>query len=122
MDWELILLFAVLGLFLGVLSWIIGYLLSAIRRFAAWLPIVVGVMSSLTFAVGVAGSSMSLGASGSVLLLFTILMIPVFVGCAVAWKYPQPGKWSYREGVCNKCGYSLAGLDGGVCPECGGEV
>jgi len=24
-----------------------------------------------------------------------------------------------REGGCQACGYSLAGLDGGVCPECG---
>ncbi len=27
-----------------------------------------------------------------------------------------------RRGSCVGCGYSLVGLDGGVCPECGGEV
>ena len=26
-----------------------------------------------------------------------------------------------RRGCCVSCGYSLVGLDGGVCPECGGE-
>lgn len=46
-----------------------------------------------------------------------------FIGLLAMWSWR--GVWKRRKlsllGCCVGCGYSLAGLDGGVCPECGGE-
>ena len=39
---------------------------------------------------------------------------------AISWRGVWLKRRLSRKGCCDGCGYSLVGLDGGVCPECGG--
>lgn len=52
------------------------------------------------------------------------LMYPMFVIAGCLWLLAVDRKYKACRvaGQCTNCGYSLEGLDGGVCPECGDGV
>jgi hypothetical protein len=45
--------------------------------------------------------------------------LPVIGAASWAW---WRGRARFGAGVCQKCGYELAGLNGGACPECGNAI
>lgn len=57
-------------------------------------------------------------------LTVVLLSMSIALGlevCFAVWRFLRRNsrKHRRRQGLCEWCGYSLAGLSGGVCPECG---
>ncbi len=60
---------------------------------------------------------------GAVTLWFMLLPIVAYLATAASVRRKLPVVWPpLREGECDTCGYSLAGLEVATCPECGKAV
>ena len=61
-----------------------------------------------------------------VLAVYGVIMGAMKASKGELFKYPLTipilGHVMYHAGMCAKCGYNLAGVTGGVCPECGTPI
>ena len=55
-------------------------------------------------------------------ILFFCLPVTIFIAGAIARLSRRRRTVEFIEGVCGRCGYSLQGLPGTTCPECGADT
>src|SRR5947207_11875152 len=55
-------------------------------------------------------------------ILFFCLPAIIFVSAGIARLGRRRRPLEFIEGVCGRCGYSLRGLPGATCPECGADT
>ena len=59
------------------------------------------------------------GAWSGVVIPLWMILLPLSAGAGLLWYLDRPSLARNRPGHCRRCGYDLAGLRGGDCPECG---